>query len=188
MNCKSAAIPIAHELPLTKWHSAWQVNTDLLDFDIEQVKKDVESDNQKGKKKALWDAYKVAAEGHDLEHFKELLKLHEQAMQDDQEQREQKEIQKKEKAEKAAKRKSAAAVDDSDDVDMPDAGDDAAPSAKKAKGSKKRKKDDESDGENDKVCCCSLCTETGSNRLPACKDAKDQAEAEQQDTKGSVGS
>lgn len=129
---------------------AWQVNTDLLEFDLAQVKKDVEEDNQKGKKKALWEAYQVAAEGHDLEHFKELLKLHEQAMQEDLEQREQKEIQKKEKAEKAAKRKSTAAVDDSDDVEMQDVEDAVAPSAKKAKGSKKRKKGDESDGENEK--------------------------------------
>lgn len=130
--------------------SAWQVNTDLLTFDIEDVKRDVESGNQAKKNKALWEAYQIAAEGHDLAYFKQLLLAHEQAMQEDAEQREQKEIQKKEKADKAAKRKSTAA-DESNDVEMEDAQDDAAPSAKKAKGSKKRKKGDESDGENEKV-------------------------------------
>jgi hypothetical protein len=157
-------------------HSAWQVNTDLLDFDLEQVKKDVEEDNQKGKKKALWDAYKVAAEGHDLQYFKELLDSHEKAMQDDAELREQKEQQKKEKAEKAAKRKSTAAAG-AEDVEMEDAGDDAAPSAKKAKASKKRKKDDESDGDNEKVYDFILLNSAISNALTACEDSEDKAQA-----------
>ncbi|KNG46483.1 pwwp domain-containing protein [Stemphylium lycopersici] len=127
---------------------AWQVNTDLLPFDLDEVKKDVETGNQAKKNKALWEAYQIAAEGHDLAHFKDMLSAHESAMQEDIEQREQKEQQKKDKAEKAAKRKSTAA-DSSEDVDMEDAGE-AAPSAKKAKATKKRKKDDESDGESGK--------------------------------------
>ena len=121
-----------------------------MNFDIDEVKQDVESGNQGKKNKNLWEAYHIAAEGHDLSHFKQMLLQHEQAMQDDLEQREQKEQQKKEKAEKAAKRKSGV-TDESDDVDMEDAGDNAAPSAKKAKASKKRKKGDETDGENEKV-------------------------------------
>ncbi|KAJ4372414.1 hypothetical protein N0V83_004188 [Neocucurbitaria cava] len=125
---------------------AWQVNTELLTFDIDEVKKDVESGNQAKKNKALKEAYEIAAEGHDLAYFKQMLVAHEQALQEDAEQREQKELQKKEKAEKAAKRKSIAA----EDVEMGDAGDDAAPSAKKANSSKKRKKADESEGDNDK--------------------------------------
>ncbi|CAO2656959.1 Nn.00g057620.m01.CDS01 [Neocucurbitaria sp. VM-36] len=128
---------------------AWQVNTELLTFDIDEVKKDVEAKNQAKKNKALWEAYQIAAEGHDLSHFKQMLLAHEQALQEDAEQREQKELQKKEKAEKAAKRKSTAA-DSPEDVEMEDAGDGAAPSAKKANSSKKRKKTDESDGDNDK--------------------------------------
>ncbi|KAH7076495.1 hypothetical protein BKA63DRAFT_564884 [Paraphoma chrysanthemicola] len=129
---------------------AWQVNTELLTFDLEDVKKDVESGNQNKKNKALWEAYQIAAEGHDLAHFKEVLQAHETAMAVDAEQRELKEIEKKEKAEKSAKRKSVAAAD-SDDVEMEDAGDDAtATGTKKAKGTKKRKKTDESDGENEK--------------------------------------
>ncbi|KAF1912423.1 hypothetical protein BDU57DRAFT_582678 [Ampelomyces quisqualis] len=129
---------------------AWQVNTELLHFDIEDVKKDAETGKQGKKTKALWEAYQIAAEGHDLAHFKQVLANHEAAMQQDLEQREQKEQDKKEKAEKSTKRKSTAVVS-SEDVDMEDAGDGAtAPSAKKAKATKKRKKDDESDGENEK--------------------------------------
>jgi hypothetical protein len=125
---------------------AWQVNTEMFPFDIEEVKKDVESGNQGKKSKQLWEAYQIAAEGHDLAHFKDMLAAHESAMQEDVEQKEQK---KKEKAEKSAKRKSTA-PDDSEDVEMGEAGDDATP-AKKAKVSKKRKKDDQSDGETEKV-------------------------------------
>ncbi|KAF2850735.1 hypothetical protein T440DRAFT_83498 [Plenodomus tracheiphilus IPT5] len=126
---------------------AWQVNTELLDFDIEAVKKDVETGKQGKKNKALWEAYQVAAEGHDLEHFKKLLEAHESAMQEETAKLEEKEQLKKEKAEKATKRKSIAAAG-SEDVEMEDAGDDATPSTKK-KTTKKRKKSDESDAEND---------------------------------------
>ncbi|KAJ4383008.1 hypothetical protein N0V86_002235 [Didymella sp. IMI 355093] len=125
---------------------AWQVNTELLPFDVEDVKKDVESGNSAKKNKALWSAYEIAAEGHDLAYFKGMLASHEAALQEDAEAREAKEAEKKEKKEKAAKRKSTAAAD-SDDVEMEDAGDDAAPSAKKAKASKKRKKEDGSEGD-----------------------------------------
>ncbi|KAF1946205.1 PWWP domain-containing protein [Clathrospora elynae] len=125
---------------------AWQVNTELLPFDIEDVKKDVESGNQAKKSKALSEAYQTAAEGHELSYFKEVLQAHDHAMQEDNNLRDQKEMQKKEKA---AKRKSTVA-DESEDVEMEDAGDDAAPSAKKAKATKKRKKEDESNGENEK--------------------------------------
>ena len=54
-------------------HSAWQVNTELLTFDVEDVKKDVESGNSAKKNKALWSAYEIAAEGHDLAYFKGML-------------------------------------------------------------------------------------------------------------------
>lgn len=124
---------------------AWQVNTELLPFDVEDVKKDVESGNSAKKNKALWSAYEIAAEGHDLAYFKTMLASHEAALQEDAEAREAKEAEKKEKKEKAAKRKSTAAAD-LDDVEMEDAGDDA-PSAKKGKASKKRKKEDGSEGD-----------------------------------------
>lgn len=126
-----------------------------MPFDLDEVKKDVESGNQPKKTKALLLAYETAAEGHDLEYFKKMLDQHDKATQEEQTKFEQaqleKETKKKVKAEKASKRKSTAA-EESDDVEMGDAGDVVAPSAKKAKATKKRKKDDESDGENDKVC------------------------------------
>jgi hypothetical protein len=166
------------------------VNTELLTFDLEDVKKDVESGNQAKKNKALWEAYQIAAEGHDLAHFKQVLASHEAAMQEDLEQREQKEQTKKEKAEKSAekstKRKSTAAVD-SDDVDMEDAGDDAtAPSAKKAKATKKRKKSDESDGESEKVHCMSHMCCAPADQLPACEDPENQTQADDQDAQGRI--
>jgi hypothetical protein len=163
--------------------SAWQVNTELLTFDLEDVKKDVESGNQAKKNKALWEAYQIAAEGHDLAHFKQVLSSHEVAMQEDLEQREQKEQDKKEKS---AKRKSKAAAD-SEDVDMEDAGNDATtPAAKKAKATKKRKKGDESDGENEKVRLTSFLPCSTTNSLTACKDSKDQAQADNEDAKGRI--
>lgn len=127
---------------------AWQVNYDLLPFNIEDVKKEANTVSSTKKNKALSEAYVIAAEGHDLDWFKTMLKDHEQAMQEDIRVREAKAEEKAKKADKAAKRKSAAAGDVSDDVEMEDAGDDAAP--KKAKASKKRKKEDESEGEPEK--------------------------------------
>jgi hypothetical protein len=141
------------------------------------VKKDVETGKQGKKNKALWEAYKVAAEGHDLEHFKTVLANHEAAMQQDVEQREQKEIEKKEKAEKSAKRKSTAAAD-SEDVEMDDADGTAAPSAKKAKATKKRKKGEESDGENEKVWFQLFVCFATTDRLTACKDSQDYTQVE----------
>lgn len=123
--------------------SAWQVNTELLPFDLEEVKKDVEAGNSAKKNKQLWGAYEIAAEGRDLAEFKKMLLEHEEALQKDAEAREAKEAEKMEKKEKAAKRKSTAA--DSEDVDMEDA-DGATPSAKKTKATKKRKADS-SDGD-----------------------------------------
>lgn len=126
-----------------------------MNFDIEDVKKDVESGNQTKKNKALWQAYQTAAEGHDLEYFKQMLSAHEAALAEDLAQQETKE---QEKKEKAAKRKSQPAAE-SEDVDMEDAP--ASTKKTKAKATKKRKKDDESDGENEKVCIKSI----GSCRL-----------------------
>lgn len=138
-----------HSLGAEQFSSAWQVNYDLLPFNMDDVKKEVAAGISSKKNKALSEAYVIAAEGHDLEWFKTMLKEHEQAMQEDFMAKEAKAEEKARKAEKAAKRKSAAAGDVSDDVEMEDAGEDAAP--KKAKASKKRKKEDDSDGEPDKV-------------------------------------
>lgn len=101
-------------------------------------------------------AYKVAAEGHDLQYFKNLLADHQRAIQQEIEEREaaaaekaaqkaQKEAAKKEEKDKKKKRKSVAA--ESEDVEMADADD----GDKKPKSAKKRKKDAESDAEGEKV-------------------------------------
>jgi hypothetical protein len=164
--------------------SAWQVNYDLLPFIEEDVKKEVESGNFTKKNKALWDAYVIASQGHDLDWFKEMLASHEQAMQEDALYREAKAEEKARKADKATKRKSTAG-DVSDDVDMEDAGDDTAPSAKKAKASKKRKKEDDSDGEPEKVRSPPIEVHMALMRLTACKDPEAKAKAKQQ-AKGGV--
>ncbi|KAF1949475.1 hypothetical protein CC80DRAFT_581194 [Byssothecium circinans] len=124
---------------------AWQVNTDLSPFNMEDVKKEVESGNTSKKNKALSLAYEEAAEGHDLEYYKDMLKSHEAAMNEDAEMKAVKAEEKATKKEKASKRKSTAAVDS--DVDMEDVDD--APTTGKRKGIK-RKKEDESDGEPEK--------------------------------------
>ncbi|KAF2707779.1 hypothetical protein K504DRAFT_383308 [Pleomassaria siparia CBS 279.74] len=130
---------------------AWQVNTELQPFDLDEVKKEVAAGNTTKKSKALWQAYEIAAKGHDLDYFKAMLNDHDKALQDELEKMavESEEEVKPEK--KTGKRKSIAA-EESDDIDMEDVDGDAAPSAKKAKASKKRKKDAESDGEQEKAC------------------------------------
>ncbi|PVI08274.1 hypothetical protein DM02DRAFT_648327 [Periconia macrospinosa] len=127
---------------------AWQVNTDLLPFDLEEIKKEVEAGLPGKKNKVLTAAYEEAVEGHDLDYYKEMLQNHEQAMIDDAEAKAAKEEEKLAKKEKSKNRKSTAAVESDDmDMDMDDV-DDTAASGKK-KGTK-RKKGDESDGEPDK--------------------------------------
>jgi hypothetical protein len=102
----------------------------------------------KSKSKQLVEAYKIAAEGHDLAFFKNMLGEHEAAIQQDIEAKEAKEA---EKAEKAAKKKRKSEVKADDDVDMEDA-DDAEPK----KSSKKRKKEVDEDDEDEKVSCAYL--------------------------------
>ncbi|KAK5939843.1 hypothetical protein PMZ80_008225 [Knufia obscura] len=113
---------------------AWIPNTDLTPFDAEQAK----GVPEKGKTKSLVEAFKVAAEGHDLEHFKQMLFQHEEAMAEDERLRAEYQAEKAAKAEKK-KRKSEVKVDE--DVDMEDA--EEAPK----KSSKKRKKEAESGDE-----------------------------------------
>ncbi|KAF2636592.1 hypothetical protein P280DRAFT_145428 [Massarina eburnea CBS 473.64] len=122
---------------------AWQVNTDLLPFDLDSVKTEVESGTASKKNKRLSTAYEEAAQGHDLEYFKEMLSLHDEAMAADQETKKAKAEEKATKKEKATKRKSAAAVE-SEDVDMEDAED--APATGKKKGTKRKKGDENESG------------------------------------------
>ncbi|KAF2001179.1 hypothetical protein P154DRAFT_173054 [Amniculicola lignicola CBS 123094] len=128
---------------------AWQVNTDLNPLDVEEVKAEVLKGNTTKKTKALWQAYEIAAEGHDLPWFKDMLEAHEKATQADADEKAAVEAKKLEKKEKAAARKSIA-VEETSDVEMGDAAGDEAASAKKAKPSKKRKAREGDDVESDK--------------------------------------
>ncbi|ETN42900.1 uncharacterized protein HMPREF1541_02058 [Cyphellophora europaea CBS 101466] len=125
---------------------AWIPNTDLADLDPEQCK----NASEKGKTKALVAAYAVAAENHDLDHFKNMLAEHAKAMEEDEirkheEQQAKLEAKSKAKADKK-KRKSEPkpkAADDDEDLEMADVDD----SAEVKKSSKKRKKVADSDDE-----------------------------------------
>lgn len=139
--------------------SGWIPNTDLSSTTPEECR-DV---SEKGKAKALQEAYKVAAEGHDLQHFKDMLMQHEAALQEDEQRKAEQEAEKAAKAEKKKQRKSEVKVDD--DVEMEDA---EGPAPKKS--SKKRKKEVESDDEEtEKVCpntsACNRCGLINANSL-----------------------
>jgi hypothetical protein len=133
-------------------HSSWIANTDLTPLSIDEVK-----DESQGKKsKALWGAYQVAAEGHELEHFKTLISEHEEQMREDQAQAEAEAAEEEKAPKKAAKKtkKSKATADDEDTVmddDEPAAEEAEEEGGKKTKASKKRKKEAESEGEGAKV-------------------------------------
>ncbi|KAJ9272331.1 hypothetical protein DTO212C5_1516 [Paecilomyces variotii] len=127
---------------------AWIPNTDLTPLDPESCK-DV---SEKGKQKQLIAAYKVAAENHDLQYFKDLLADHQRAIQQEAEDREAKEAAKAaakaEKEQKKKKRKSAEVAEEPEDVEMAEAGEEEGKKATKA--TKKRKKDAESEAEAEK--------------------------------------
>lgn len=124
-------------------HSAWIPNTDLTPIDAAGCKEV----SEKGKSKTLLAAYAVGAEGHDLQHFKDLLADHQRALEQEIEEREAqaaaKAAAKAEREAKKNKRKSMEVVDD--DVDMDDADEDT----KKSKSTKKRKKDNDSEAQSD---------------------------------------
>lgn len=124
---------------------AWQVNTDLTRLSLDEVRAAVEKDEQGKKAKNLWEAWKVAAEGHDLEYFKQLLMDHEKAMAEDAEERAAKEAEKAEKAAKKAKRKSKGSEEE--DVEMEDAAGSSDSTSKKSAKKRKKDADAEADGE-----------------------------------------
>lgn len=123
-------------------YSAWVQNTCLSPTDPEFCK----NVSEKSKSKILLQAYAVAAEGHDLEHFKKMLSDHQNALEQEIAERE---AAAAEKAEKAAakknKRKSMEITEDGAGENEAGEGEDT----KKSKSSKKRKKDDE---DAEKVC------------------------------------
>jgi cobalamin biosynthesis protein CobT len=146
--------------PAENWHTAnvihstWLVNTGLTPLEPEEcTTKPIKMS------KSLQQAYAIAAEGHDLDFYKQVLadfqeesaRLEAEA----QTKKEEAETKAAAKAEKDAKAKDGEAKDkkkksrkskaaDEDDIEMEDA---EAP-----KSSKKRKKDADSDGEGPKVC------------------------------------
>lgn len=103
----------------------------------------------KGKSKSLLEAYAIAAEGHSLNYFKNMLAEHQEAMVEDAERRAEREAKKAQKA----KRKSdaAAAADTSDDMDVDEEEEEGKPKPKK------RKKSIGSDGAEEKVRDSSVC-------------------------------
>ncbi|KAJ5122823.1 hypothetical protein N7448_003956 [Penicillium atrosanguineum] len=116
---------------------AWVPNTQLTPLDPADCK-DI---SEKNKAKGLIAAYKVAAEGHDLQHFKNLLADHQAALQQEIEEAEAEENAKATaKAEKAKKNKRKSKGAETD-VDMEDADE------KKPKSSKKRKNEAETEAE-----------------------------------------
>ncbi|OCL02347.1 hypothetical protein AOQ84DRAFT_382766 [Glonium stellatum] len=129
---------------------AWQVNTDLQPLDMDEIKRDVAENNQGKKTKALWEAYKVAADEHDLQWFKDMLVEHEKALVKDMEEKAAEDAKKQSKKDKT--RRKSNAVDDEDDaeIEMDDVGEDGEAPLKKTKATKKRKKDADSDGETEK--------------------------------------
>jgi hypothetical protein len=125
--------------------SAWHVNTDLSPLDLDDVKATIDNGTQGKKSKALWEAYKVAAENRDLSFFKNMLREHEERrLQLEQEEAERE----AKKAAKEAKKKAKEAAND--DADMEDV-DEGGEGVKAPKSSKKRKKGIDSDGERSKV-------------------------------------
>lgn len=127
-------------------------------MDIATIKEEVAVGNigKKKKTKALWEAYEVAAEGHDLAYFKEMLDSHEKVMIQDAEEKEAAAAAKAEAKEKKKKNRKSSAAADEMDVDV-----DAETPSSKAKPSKKRKKEaEEGDAETEKVCVFHLELQT----------------------------
>lgn len=119
---------------------------------------------------ALRDAYRIAAEAHDLDHFKGLLREHEKELQkfedEQREKAEKKAAEAAEKAEKKAekeKRKSKGGADADTNED--------------GKPSKKRKKEADSDGDGPKVSTRSSMHSRAVLTIPSGKeDSQGQAE------------
>lgn len=124
-------------------NSSYVTNTLLTPLDPADCK----GISEKSKSQLLLEAYRIAAEGHDLQYFKDLLQDHEKALEEEREEAEREEAEKAkakaEKAEKKTKRKSKAAE--------PEVETKAAAETPKAKAPTKKRKKDETEAEADKV-------------------------------------
>lgn len=151
-NCKWRVRVCGHfGISANRPNSAWVVNTELQEFDVESIKKDLEGDNRGKKSLALWNAYQVAAQEHDLEWYKNMLVQHEKEVIELMEAEAKAETERnekmREKEEKKKARLSKSGKDGEGDVDMEGAGG-AAP---KKKVERKRKKSVGDAGDEDKV-------------------------------------
>ncbi|KFY53379.1 hypothetical protein V496_07641 [Pseudogymnoascus sp. VKM F-4515 (FW-2607)] len=112
---------------------AWAPNTDLEPLDTSVI-----GDVPQGKlSKSLYAAYQLAAENHDLDHFKNVLRDFEETRRSD-EKAAQEAIKAKASAKKGKKSKDVV-QDEDEDVEMADAGADEVEKEDKPKASKKRK-------------------------------------------------
>ena len=129
------------------------------------------------------EAYSIAAEGHDLAYFKEMLADHMAAMKDDAEARAEREAKKASKAKRKSGEVSVAAADDDDDaMDVDEEGRGSKPK------SKKRKKSLDSEGGEEKVRLPCLFQKFMLTQMcAACKDAQDWYKAQAHNTKNSSG-
>ena len=112
-------------------HSAWLANTELtpLDPNSEEVK----HPSEKGKKKDLLAAYAKAAENNDLQSFKDMLKDHEIAVEEDALIKEERAAKKAEKEKRATARKSSEAKIDTEEMEVDDDSGNTKPKSKKRK-------------------------------------------------------
>ncbi|KAI9689678.1 MAG: hypothetical protein M1820_010107 [Bogoriella megaspora] len=128
-NAKERKYPIMY---LGTNEFSWIVNTDLTRIDMDELQKE-----EQGKKpKQLWGAYEVAKENHGLPYFKDILREHEDSVEQQRQERDRKAAEKEEKAKKKAEReqrKSKGKADDEDE-EMEDAeGTTKTPSRKRKK-------------------------------------------------------
>lgn len=65
----SAVLLLPMTLADARVFSAWVAKKDLLPLDMDQVKKAVANDDRGKKTKALWEAYKIAAQQHGLQYL-----------------------------------------------------------------------------------------------------------------------
>ncbi|KAF2835482.1 hypothetical protein M501DRAFT_941806 [Patellaria atrata CBS 101060] len=123
----------------------WINNTDLVPLDVDEVKRQVESNEQGKKSRVLWKAYQVAAEESTLDDFKTMLLDFEKERLQEEERKAAEVAEKEAKKEKAAKRKSKDAKSADDDVEMADA-DEEVEAPKSSKSKKRKAPDEEADG------------------------------------------
>jgi hypothetical protein len=116
--------------------SGWVPNTDLVEFDVEEVK------NKKMDKlrKDLANAHEIALQQHDLDYFKTVLINFQEDLLGKQQEQEAKEAKAAAKAAKKARKSQAA---DEEDAEMKDAADDDEDADAAEKKSKKRKAEED---------------------------------------------